>query len=310
MSGSGLRASIIICTWNRADLLERTLRSLRRLAPWPQDREILLIDNNSTDATPAVARRAAAELPLRYHVEPRQGLSHARNRALRLARGELLLWIDDDVEVGASWLDAYLAAAAAYPDAAFFGGPIRPVFLAPAPAWLGANLTELGSAFAMRDLGPEPLELRDPAAAPFGANMAMRREAIAGAAFATSLGRRGHDLLAGEEGALFATLLEHGRHGRWVPDAGLDHLMPPCRLTRDHVRRYFEGLGRSRLRMGRFPPAGDPPSARTLLRKLRKLRRRQWLTWRRDREWAALFRRRAELEGALLELRTRPADPA
>ena len=303
--GRDLETSIIICTWNRATLLERTLASLRRLGSLQSGVEILLVDNNSSDGTPAIAHAATAHLPLRYLFEPEQGLSRARNRALREARGDLLLWIDDDVEVGTNWLDAYHAAALAHPTAAFFGGPIRPVFLAPPPAWLGANLDELGAAFAARDLGGEPLAIRDLAATPFGANMAIRRAALADVAFDPALGRHGGCLLAGEEGGLFATLLDRGHHGRWLPDAGLDHLMMASRLSRDFVHRYFHGLGRTRLKMNRFAPAGDPPSTKTLRRKLRKVRRQQWLAWRHDRHWAGLFRRRAELEGALQELLAR-----
>lgn len=297
-----MRATIAICTWNRADLLGRTLAGLRRLLPLPEGVEVLVVDNNSCDRTAAVVRDADPALAPRYVLEPEQGLAVARNRALREARGELLLWLDDDVEVQAGWLAAYLEAAAAYSEAAFFGGPIRPVFLAPAPAWLTSNMDELGSAFAARDLGDTASAIGELRCAPFGANMAIRKAAILARGFDPRLGRHGSTLLAAEERRLFAALLDAGLRGRWVPPAAVDHLMPADRLTLDYVRRYFHGLGRSSVRLGSYPPAGDPPSADTLRHKLARTRRRQWVTLRRGRPWAQLLRRRAEMEGALEEL--------
>lgn len=294
-------ATIAICTWNRAPLLARTLASLGRLLPPPVGVEILVVDNGSTDDTAAVVN-AANMLPIRRVVEPVQGLSVARNRAIAEASGELILWLDDDVEVAQDWLGAYLEAAAAEPAAAFFGGPIRLRFLASPPSWLVRNVDVLGSAFAARDLGDVPLVIRNLAQVPFGANMAIRRTALCEIGFDCCLGRCGTNLLSGEETWLFARLLDRGAYGVWVPAAAVDHLISAERLTLDYVRRYFQGLARSELRRGRFSHAGLGATPDRIHRKLRRLCRQSWLTPWRGQRWAKLWRRRAELEGVLDEL--------
>ena len=70
--------------------------------PW----ELVIVDNNSTDATAAVAERftATAPVPVRYAFEPLQGLSHARNRALDVATGSIIAFTDDDCRVTPDWL--------------------------------------------------------------------------------------------------------------------------------------------------------------------------------------------------------------
>jgi len=98
--------SIIIATKDRADDLESTLESIADARnPGPLTVELLVVDNGSTDDTTAVARQARVPFAdQRVVYEPREGLSHARNRALSEARGDLLLWTDDDVRVPDNWI--------------------------------------------------------------------------------------------------------------------------------------------------------------------------------------------------------------
>ena len=95
------RVSVVICTRERPAALSRCLASMRRLRAQPL--EILVIDNApTTDAT----RLAVAEFPeVRYKLQPRRGLSHARNTGIAASRGEIIAFTDDDVEVTESWLD-------------------------------------------------------------------------------------------------------------------------------------------------------------------------------------------------------------
>jgi glycosyltransferase involved in cell wall biosynthesis len=83
----------------RADSLSLTLDALRaQVFPTPVDWEVLVVDNNSRDDTPAVVAQCQREWPrLRYVHEPRQGLSHARNLGIAHASGDILLFTDDDV---------------------------------------------------------------------------------------------------------------------------------------------------------------------------------------------------------------------
>ncbi len=98
--------SILISTRDRAESLAQTLASLANtLLPQGVDAELVVIDNGSQDETPAVVAAAPIRhMAVRYVVEPSPGLSHARNRGLAEARGDILLFTDDDVRVPADWI--------------------------------------------------------------------------------------------------------------------------------------------------------------------------------------------------------------
>ena len=87
--------------------------------------EVLIVDNNCTDGTHVGVVEAFRErLPIRRVTESRQGLAHARNRAMEDFRGDVLLFTDDDVRLGPGWLAAYQDAIHRFSEADYFGGRI------------------------------------------------------------------------------------------------------------------------------------------------------------------------------------------
>jgi len=98
--------SIIICTRDRADSLVETLRSISQVAaPDHCGLELLVVDNGSTDHTRSVVESAVFKNGvIRYVFEPKPGLSVARNRGVKEARGEIIVFTDDDVRVPPNWL--------------------------------------------------------------------------------------------------------------------------------------------------------------------------------------------------------------
>lgn len=92
--------SVLICTRNRPEQLERCLRSLQSLSPFPH--EIIVIDNApSSDAT----QQLVAKIPeVKYVLEPRPGLSIARNTGIRKSTGNIIAFTDDDVIVHPDWI--------------------------------------------------------------------------------------------------------------------------------------------------------------------------------------------------------------
>lgn len=98
--------SVIICTRNRAGHLYETLQSVGHLRiPDHLDPELLVVDNGSTDCTGAVLKDPPVKnMRFRSLVEPKIGASRARNAALRVANGRILMWLDDDVRVPSGWL--------------------------------------------------------------------------------------------------------------------------------------------------------------------------------------------------------------
>lgn len=240
--------TVAICTWNRAALLDQTLARMAGLRiPPGLGWELVVVNNNSTDDTDAVIARHAPYLPLRRLFEPNPGLSNARNRAVTEARGELLVWTDDDVQVDPDWLAEYAKAAARFPHAGYFGGSVDPWFAVPPPRWVRRHLQVLEGPFAVRRLGPA-VRLLAPGEKVFGANMAFRTRLLADARFDPALGRIGAGMLSGEETDLVDRLHRAGHGGVWVGSARVRHYVPAARLTTRYVWDFFHGLGRTKQR--------------------------------------------------------------
>ena len=101
-----MKLSIIICTRNRADDLGQTLAAVGQVAvPAGWQAELIVMDNGSTDSTPEVVGAAhMGALTPRYFVEPGKGQNCAYNTALSRARGDVLLFTDDDVRPPVNWI--------------------------------------------------------------------------------------------------------------------------------------------------------------------------------------------------------------
>ncbi|HEY8154479.1 MAG TPA: glycosyltransferase [Myxococcota bacterium] len=261
-----MRVSVAVCTWNRAALLRRALESLGALEiPEGVELEILVVDNGSSDETPALLRELASALPLRALAEPEPGLARARNRAAAEARGELIAWIDDDVQVEPGWLAAYAEASLRHPEASFFGGATLPWFEQPPPAWIAESWERLADVWAIRLLPPDPAPIHRKRL-PVGANFAIRTALQRRHAYDPRLGRRRGELMGGEETSVLRRLLALGERGWWVPAARVRHWIPAERLAEPHLRRIWFGQGCERA----LTRSGAPrPRLRLLARALR-----------------------------------------
>lgn len=204
--------SVIVCTRDRARLLEPCLASLAAQTLAPGRFEVLVVDNGSTDATPALARRFAAEhAHFRVLAEPRAGRSLAANAALHAARGRYVAFIDDDARARPAWVERILAAfETREPRPVAVGGEIHPIYETPPPAWLPRDDCAI-------TWGPRPGFLRgDGAELGFaGSNMALDREvALEVGGFAAHFGPAGGRFRFGEDTEIFARI-EERRPGRF-----------------------------------------------------------------------------------------------
>src|SRR4051812_48231102 len=128
--------SIIIPTYNRADELRETIRSIAKLTV-SGDWELVVVDNKSTDHTRAVVEEQSASFPapLRYLFEREQGRYAALNTGIRAATGKIIATTDDDARVEPDWL----TRAAAGLDAIgcdYVGGKVWPIWKGARPSWL------------------------------------------------------------------------------------------------------------------------------------------------------------------------------
>lgn len=244
MSVESSICSIIVCTYQRAESLRETLQALKGLRlPQGRELEVIVVDNNSSDHTRAVVEAFRAEWPeLRYEFEPAQGLSHARNHGINAARGEVLLFTDDDVLPERDWLEQTLQGLDHY-QADACGGFIAPIWEAPPPAWL----TERFYGFlAVRTDREDDYPIDSPSLAPFGANMAFRRAVFDKVGlFDTERGRKGKVLASGEDGEMFERILAAGLKAVFLGKSRVRHKVEAFRMTKAYIRRWRRQTSRN-----------------------------------------------------------------
>jgi len=170
--------AVIICSWNRADVLSETLDSLAQVRVPAEARvDVLVVDNNSTDGSQAKLHARQASWPLgRLHAlfEPRQGKQFALNTGIAHARElgcEVLAFTDDDILFPLDWLEQ-IDEVFATGDVALAGG--RTVLEWPAggrPGWYHDNMAAIVGGV---DLGPQRRMPPPQGYSPAGANLVAR----------------------------------------------------------------------------------------------------------------------------------------
>ncbi|WP_422925469.1 glycosyltransferase family 2 protein [Singulisphaera sp. PoT] len=238
--------SIAIATYNRADDLARTLGGIEALEfDDLDDVEILVIDNNSSDATRDVSELFERRFQghFRYVLESRQGLSQARNRAVAEARFGVIAFLDDDVDLDPGWL-RNLASAYESGDYAAVGGRAYLSYPRSRPHWLGERdegyLTKI-------ELGPDRLHANPDEL--FGVNLSLRKEWIERVGgFRVDLGRIGSCLIGSEETDLLERIARAGGDLLYEPSAVVAHRVPQNRLRRRWFwsRSYWGHRGEAR----------------------------------------------------------------
>lgn len=233
--------SVIICTYNRANILSKCLTSLSKQY-FPKDHyEVIIVNNNSTDNTEEMALSFAELWPhFQYIMETNQWLSQARNTGSRLANGNLLIFLDDDVIIPETYLDrvAYIHSKFRFP---CWGGIDIPFYQDEKPVWIKDVYLQFR------------LPYHD-----FQQIDAVKKECVAGFSFIIRkdllfefggfdprVGMKGEVVGYGEE-----TFLQHQLHAKGIP-IGYDpllkvqHHMLPHKLK---LKWYFEAaaaLGKS-----------------------------------------------------------------
>jgi glycosyltransferase involved in cell wall biosynthesis len=246
--------SVVIATRNRSALLGQTLDAVARQR-WPHDRlEIVVADNGSTDDTRLVVEQAAAQagaLSVRYLFVGQTGKSHAVNAALRLTRGDLVAFTDDDVQPDAEWIEG-LVRGVEETGADFVAGRILPIWEAEPPPWMSPSLYGV---LAIPDNGAVRLPIvaeRPGHVMPIGANMAVRAAVIARlGGLRTDLGKLAGSLRTGEDHEFFLRMLNGGCRGVYEPAALVRHRVPADRLYRAYFRRWLYQNGRDVARLER-----------------------------------------------------------
>jgi glycosyltransferase involved in cell wall biosynthesis len=251
--------TVALCTHNHADRLPTTLADLGKLVSPSSRWELVVVDNASTDETPALVADTSwwpTGVQVNIVREERLGLSNARNRALKEARGKYLLFVDDDETPHPQWLTAYEHDMLAYtPDA--LGGRIDVLFEhGERPSWLQDEL--LG--FLGHLNHGEGCWLSDRATPFYGGNFAVRNDVFSKVGdFDTELGRKGQINSGGEDTEFYRRLIASGFRVRWVPGAIINHRIRADKLRRSyflelHYRQGQAEGSRERGSGSRLPP--------------------------------------------------------
>jgi glucosyl-dolichyl phosphate glucuronosyltransferase len=246
-----MRASVIIPSCGRPITVVGTVRAVLATNPLVHDTEIVVVDNNSEEQFSSALRAFCETVgaPVRYVVEPSPGVSAARHRGAREAQGELLLFIDDDVEVALGWLPAILEA---FQDEgiSIVGGPSIPRFLGSVPSWLW-DFVEIGpsggwccSWISLLDVG-KSVETID-ADWIWSLNLSIRRDLFVQVGgqhpcyVPPALQRWQGD---GELG-LTSKCKALGARASYVHEALIHHLVGPDRLTLEYFgrRAFYQGV--------------------------------------------------------------------
>jgi glycosyltransferase involved in cell wall biosynthesis len=125
--------TIVICTYNRADILKTTLPCYNALIiPQNVTLEVIIVDNNSSDETPSLVKEfiksSSSEAVFSYIFEEKQGVSHARNAGYQKASGDYIGYLDDECILPEQWLKVALSTIELH-HPAFLGGPYYGKFL-------------------------------------------------------------------------------------------------------------------------------------------------------------------------------------
>lgn len=236
-----IEISAVIATYKRASLLEGTLHALAaQKVPLPLHWEIIVVDNNSQDRTADIVNTFSktSSIPVGYVLEPQQGLSNARNRGIKEARGAIIAFIDDDVLPAADWV-AQIGAAIDRWNAHGIGGRILPRWDAPPPPWLTRS-QHLMDRLAIMDVDESRVLSFPMTGRPqvWGANMAFRREVfemVGG--FDEDHGMVGTKLFRGEEVELVNRALKHGLRIVYDPTVTVLHRIGKRRLQKGYFRK-------------------------------------------------------------------------
>ncbi len=248
---------VIVCTHDRLPLLQRMLGTLATsCAPNKTDISVLMIANACEDGTREwlEAENSVGQYPLRWADEPRLGKSHALNRALSMARGEWLAFVDDDHRLPADFLENIVAATQRHPSAELLCGRVVPDWDGTEPPWVHDDGVYRIRPYPVPnfDLGAETRQLSPADSIPGGGNLIVRRD-VAGhvGPFAVELGPHGRGVGGSEDTEWVLRALAAGFTLVYDPQIVQYHQVDPRRQRLGYVLRKAYARSRSVTRVRR-----------------------------------------------------------
>lgn len=267
ISGAQPLISVVMINRNGGALLSRALYTCRLAIEHALDLEprieLIVVDNDSTDAPMPVIHHelATAAFPWRIVPESRLGVNYARNAGLAAAGGDVIYFVDSDLEFDRHWMRALVHAVRTYPFARVYAGRVRVGHLeATPPDWLPVSGPLVrGSIVVHCDYGDEVIErLISDEHGPVGPNMGFRRDIFEEfGPFDTRFGLRPGSLVPGAESEFFDRLSRARQSFLYIPGAVVDHPLRKSQMTRAYFSKRLRGTGRATSRLRRL--RGEQP---------------------------------------------------
>ena len=253
-----IKASIIVPTRNRSKYLEIALQSLLLQDYQSFQYEIIIVDNGSSDNTRKISesyRSNNLAHNIKYIFEPEPGLLSGRHRGALNAKGEILIFIDDDIEAVKGWLSAIMDT---FKDETvhLVGGPSLPKYEVTPPEWINkyfqdSHIKKMCSHLSLLYMGDQTIEI-DPNMI-WGLNFSIRKKTL------FDLGGFHPDGVPGEyihfrgdgETGLSLKIIRNKLRSLHNPKALVYHLIQKERLTVKYFeqRFYLQGISDSYTRI-------------------------------------------------------------
>ena len=247
-----IHLSVIIPTRNRSVLLDKTLQSISAQTFSADRFEVIIVDNGSTDETPAIANRYRGTLKnLKYFYEANPGLHVGRHCGLRESQGSILTYADDDIEAFPTWIEG-IYESFLQEDVGIVGGKDVPLYEAPPPAWVN-DLWEINSYgkfmsyFSLLDFGDKVMEI-DPDFV-FGCNFSIRKSLLTQIGGFHPDGVPDSQLKYRGDGETHVgrQVSKLGYKTMYNPKASVNHWVPKSRMNLSYIKKraFMSGISQS-----------------------------------------------------------------
>ena len=244
-----MKLTIVICTHNRVELLEKTITSLNEaMNPSALNVQILVIANACSDTTihflKSYTGLSGKQLPLEFEEEPIAGKSHALNRAISMVNQGFLCFVDDDHKVDNNFLCAISEAIVSHPQIKMFCGQIIPDWTGEEPEWI--HETGKYKIYPLPvphfEMGTEPVLIEKDGKLPGGGNLIIHRDVFTKIGnFNVELGPKGRSLAGSEDSNLVLRALAAGETIQYLPSIIQYHYVDSERLQLSYlIRKSYE----------------------------------------------------------------------
>jgi glycosyltransferase involved in cell wall biosynthesis len=229
--------TVLVCTYNRAQVLPRALDAIDQLeAPPGKSWELIVVDNASTDNTETIVKDfiARSKVSARYIREERQGHARAMNCGVAASHGEIIAHTDDDGLPERDWLLRINEAFEVHKAEIVFG-PVRPKWEFRPPKWYSERFV---GRFALLDYGNVPFVVANAEQAFFGVNHAVRKSLYSKqGGYREDLGPLGRTSRVGEDTEMFLRSLARGVRIVYEPTVVVYHFIPASRCRKSDIRQ-------------------------------------------------------------------------